>query len=264
MNVEQVKERLSCYRPGIDDPADELFAPALSAAESDPELTKWVQEQQEFDSALRGHLKNVDIPAGLLGHLKAKADQPAFDEEQQLEEAAPEAKAGTGRNILFTNFWMRAGAAAAALVIGLLVVNSLNSPASAVEAFRGDMASIATEGFELDHRTVNLVEARKWLSGNGAPVYEECPPCISKMKGVGCRKFQWNEHTVSVVCFEKESGNVVHLFVISRTALADADSAGAKVPVKQLEGLETGGWIDGENVYLLIGSRRDVLVNDLL
>ncbi|MGK0184563.1 MAG: hypothetical protein ACI9R3_000336 [Verrucomicrobiales bacterium] len=266
MNVEEVKERLSCYRPGIDDPADELFAPALSAAEQDPELAKWMKDQQAFDSAVRGHLESMAIPDGLLEYLQTNKGKAALKDNVAEETPKPDAKIYTGRkgNNLFANFWMRAAAVAAAVVIGLLVMNSLNSPASAVEAFRGDMASIANEGFELDHKTGNLLEARKWLAGNAAPIYNECPPCIKKMKGIGCRKFQWNEHTVSIVCFEKETGNVVHMFVIDRSALPDADVASGKVPLKQQKGLETGGWVDEKNVYLLVGSRKNVLVNDLL
>ena len=70
----------------------------------------------------------------------------------------------------------------------------------------GAMAKQATEGFQLDHKSPNLVAVRTWLASHEAPVYEKCPPCIGKMKGIGCRKFQWNNHTVSVVCFERETG----------------------------------------------------------
>ncbi|MCB1095411.1 MAG: hypothetical protein KDN22_07500 [Verrucomicrobiae bacterium] len=266
MNVEETKDRLNCYRPGIDDPADELFAPALSAVKNDPELASWFKEQQEFDSALRGYLKNAEIPESLLGHLKQNAGAPAFTDDAGDETegaAAPTRKGGTG-NIIFASFWTRIAAAAAALVIGFLVVHSFNSPASAVESFRGAMAQKATEGFELDHKSANLMAVRTWLASHEAPVYEECPPCIGKMKGVGCRKFEWNSHTVSVVCFERETGKIVHLFVIERAALPGIEKAGEKVPLKQQLGLETGGWMDGKNVYLLVGSRQGIAVSDLL
>ena len=269
MKVEETKDRLSCYRPGIDDPTDEQFAPALLTAKDDPALASWFQDQQEFDSALRGHLKNADIPNSLLGHLKENIGTPAFEDsgdDSQSESAAPEAKPGKSGpgNIIFASFWTRIAAAAAALVIGLLVVNSFNSSADAVEAFRGAMAKQATEGFQLDHKSPNLVAVRTWLASHEAPVYEKCPPCFGKMKGIGCRKFQWNNHTVSVVCFERETGKVVHLFVIERASIAGLENAGDKVPLKQQLGLETGGWMDSKNVYLLVGSQQGVAVDDLL
>ena len=149
-------------------------------------------------------------------------------------------------------------------MIGLLLVNSFHSSADAVEAFRGAMAKEATEGFQLDHKSPNLVAVRTWLASHEAPIYEECPPCIGKMNAVGCRKFRWNKHTVSVVCFERETGKVVHLFVIERASLPGLEKAGDKVPIKQQLGLETGGWMDNKNVYLLVGSRQGVAVGDLL
>ena len=158
MNVEEAKDRLSCYRPGIDDPADEQFAPALLAAEDDPALASWFHDQQEFDSALRRHFKSAAIPDSLLGHLKKTIGTAAFDDagdHSQSERATSEGKprkSAPGK-IIFASVWTRIAAAAAALVIGFLVVHSIDSSADAVGTFRGAMAKQVTDGFQSDHKS---------------------------------------------------------------------------------------------------------------
>ena len=123
MNIEEAKERLACYRPGIDDPDDEMFAPALSVAAGDPALTAWLEEQQAFDSALRENLQKADIPGGLLGQLKANAGEPVAKFTDRNDQ-----RSDTDTKIVRTSIWSRVAAAAAAVVLGLLALNSLKSP----------------------------------------------------------------------------------------------------------------------------------------
>lgn len=266
MNVEETRERLSCYRPGIDDPADPLFAAALAAAQRDPALAEWNREQQELDAVLRGHLQQASVPDGLMQRLQGKVRQPVARFE--LPNAAAEAGRAAGAEcgeVIRPGLWGRVAAAAAVLLLGIMMFHALHRPASAVESFRGDMAKLAMNGFPLDHEDGDMLRLRTWLARARAPVYDDCPPCIDANKGIGCRKFTWNDRTVSVVCFEKDSGRVVHLFVIERAALDGARDLpdDGRLAAKQHEGLENGGWTDGRNVYLLVGSSSDVSVSDL-
>ena len=183
---------------------------------------------------------------------------PGLDEK--LEDSAEE----KFTKLVPMSRWTRVAALAAVILIGLFVVNSLKPSADAVESFRGDMVKIAADGFSLDHKSRTLSEARDWLESHGAPIYDECRPCISLMKGVGCRKFDWKDNIVSVLCFEKETGKVVHMFVVTKAALAEDLASLDDVPYKLLEGVQTGGWRDDKNVYLLVGAKGDVVVRDLL
>ena len=85
MDKAAIKTVLSAYRPGPRDAGDPVFAEALRAAEHDPELAAWFEEEQRFDALLVDALKHVPTPAGLkesiLLNARVAAWSPAVVEE---------------------------------------------------------------------------------------------------------------------------------------------------------------------------------------
>ena len=65
MEPAEILERLSTYRPGVDDAADPLFA----AAERDPELARWLEEEQSLDANFARKLQQAPMPADLKSNL---------------------------------------------------------------------------------------------------------------------------------------------------------------------------------------------------
>ena len=253
MKSEEAKQRLACYRPGKDDPGDAFFAPAFAATETDSALADWFRDQQQMDDALRERLRQSDIPQGLLASLR------------ETESAGAVVGASGEGNVFRPTVWLRVAAVAALIAISFLAFDFFNQSADAVEDFRAGMAQMAAQGMLMDHESEDLQDMKRWLVNHKAPVYDECPDCIGKMKGVGCKTVQWNDHEVSVICFRKDTGKIIHMFVIEKNAL-DQQSAAAsgKLIVERHSGLENGGWVDDKNVYLLVGASDDVKVDDLL
>ena len=271
MEEEEIKERLSCYRPGKDDPNDPVFSGALKAIEGNPELEQWSIDHAAFDSAIRSKLAESPIPAGMLVDLKQREGEPAFDEtevepgvEPGVEPIAAETACAESKTIRFP-MWGRVAAVAAILVASLFGLGVFNHSANAeVENFRADMALLASKGITVDHKSDDIRELQSWVGEHAGTVIQKCPGCLEARKGVGCKVLKWGEgdHSVSLVCFERDTGKVVHLFVISREALGA--KKGAEITDATVEGLETVGWIDAENVYILIGSADGIPVKDLL
>ncbi|HEX6567076.1 MAG TPA: hypothetical protein VF020_22490, partial [Chthoniobacterales bacterium] len=65
MNSDAAKEILSAYRSRDRDGADPIFHEALNQMESDSELRKWFEEQQDLDQAIREKLASIEPPADL-------------------------------------------------------------------------------------------------------------------------------------------------------------------------------------------------------
>ena len=70
---EEARFLFSAFRPGGQDADDPAFAAAIEAAKNDPELARWLAEQQAFDQAVAGHLRAVEIPADLRARILAGA-----------------------------------------------------------------------------------------------------------------------------------------------------------------------------------------------
>ena len=71
MNSPEAQFILSACRPGRADAEDARVSEALALAQDDPELAAWWEDQQAFDAALVGKLKDVPPPPELALQLRA-------------------------------------------------------------------------------------------------------------------------------------------------------------------------------------------------
>jgi hypothetical protein len=90
-------------------------------------------------------------------------------------------------------------------------------------------------------------------------------PWVTSKVGVGCAVLEWSSREVSMVCFKDSScGGIVHVFIIERSVLGDPDVEHQIAQKSRHRGLDTGGWVDEENVYLMVGDTPDVSLDSLL
>ena len=253
MDEQDIKMRLACYRPGLDNPEDPEFSSALDAAAGDPDLGRWLSEQQAFDVFFRKKLSGTAAPDGLLDRLTMNPVEAKF-----------ESSGNRGARFLSFPLLKRMAAAAALLLIGIIVAGLVNPPATAsVEDFRGAMAARAVQGDVTPaDKSPQLRALLQRLDSQNAPVYRKFPECLEDREGVGCKVFEWGKHTVSLICFKKATGEVVHLFMIKREAI-DGANPDTVFEVATRHGLETRGWADSDNVYVLVAGAKGVTVSDL-
>src|ERR1700757_4110811 len=72
MNSDAAKEILSAYRSADRDGADPIFHEALQQMESDSELKKWFEEQNDVDGAIRQKLASIEPPPDLQAKILAQ------------------------------------------------------------------------------------------------------------------------------------------------------------------------------------------------
>jgi hypothetical protein len=72
MNSDAAKEILSACRSRDRDGTDPIFHEALNQMESDSELKKWFEEQQDLDQTIREKLSSIEPPADLQAKILAR------------------------------------------------------------------------------------------------------------------------------------------------------------------------------------------------
>lgn len=255
MNKEQVKIHLAGYRPEIYQDDDPQIAEALRIARADPDLSAWLDEEIAFDHALTATLRRTPPnPGGIESILRAARE----------EKAEPRIRRRTAVRLAL--------AVAAVLMLGGFLAKYFLFPApvtfagvtsDTVPGFRDAMAYFANQRFVLDQRTSDLEEARRWLVDHKSPVYPDTPENILRYKGMGCKAIDWHGTQVSLICFRNDRDDLVHLFVVDVTDLADADDANLG-RLQRFRGLETQGWRNGNLVCLYVGANPEVSLAGLL
>jgi hypothetical protein len=229
MNKEEIRRILSAYRPGFEDA--ELFAEAMKEAENDPELAKWLASEQEFDHALSQAVAAGQVPSGLKARIMAR---PATE--------------------IYRPVWPRRIALAAAAIVVLAVLFSswrgLFVPNVSLADYRGEMVSFIKLPPPLELETANRDRIQDWLGQHAAPVASVIPPGLSALDPVGCRVLTFRGHKVTLICFRRGPGKLVHLFVTDREALPKLPTVEA--PVFGQEGeWAAATWQDTNHAYLL-------------
>lgn len=250
MNTEEAKLILSAVHGAAPEDSDAQLNEAFAMLDGDPALRSWFDQERAFDAAISSKLAAVEPPADLRENLLHLLQKPAAKPSDQKVHQA----------------WFRPpflAAAAAVILIPLLAVQLLTNRASAksFDSFRSDMVEFAVSEFKLDHRESDLKKLYAWLNANNATCPTEIPECVGCPESIGCKVVAWNDDDVTLICLRNTTNQVVHCFVIPRDQFDQLpDEAQIRSALTVAE-LETCGWTDRDNVYLLVGSAKGVGVN---
>ena len=129
-------------------------------------------------------------------------------------------------------------------------------------AYRTDMAQFLREFPKLDIATDRLPEVRQWLSQQHSLTTAKLPKTLEQFPSIGCRTVEWQGKKLALVCFMVE-GEVVHLFVMPRSAFPDAPVA-ATPTLAKVGAQNTASWSSAENLYLLVTKADEKLLQKLL
>jgi hypothetical protein len=206
MNSDAAKEILSAYRSGDRDGADPMFHEALNQMESDSQLKKWFEEQHHLDRAIREKLASIEPPPDLQAKILARI------------------RGEKVRRFALPQVWL---AAAACLVVGgiALFYSTRQRGPDRFQEFKTDaLAMVSAQGGpELDLRTPDLSETQSYLREHQAPYDEALPNRLKSMETEGCRAFVWKQYPASLTCFRLPNGLLLHLVMINREALGNAN-----------------------------------------
>jgi len=228
------------YRPGIDDADDPLVAEALAQARRDPELARWLEQQQAVDAALGRKFRQIPVPEGLAQEILSE------------------------RRIIRPSIWRERrallGAAAAAIVLAAVASYWWHRPSSQdFASYRQTMAHLVSGDYKMMLETNDLNAVRQFLVANHSPADYVLTPEMQKLPAEGCALIHWHGRTVSLVCLDRGADNDLFLFIVNRSAVPDppVDPAPRFARVGQMT---TASWTVGDTSYVLAskGSEDDL------
>ena len=194
MDNTRAKPTLAVYRPNGRDAQDPFFAEALQQVEKDPALREWFAEQQRFDSDF----------AAALGGINGPREGHALIEATTLR-----------RPVRRMRWWPLALAASTIILIGVgFGLNRHRELRLPENASLADLAVNLTEHHSsLGFMSMDYAQLRAWIAGHGAPLPEQLPPGLAKMKALGCQVWDTSRGKVSLLCFMRDDKEMVHLYV---------------------------------------------------
>ena len=241
MDNREAKFILSAYRPAGQDANDPRFAEALEQARRDPILERWLEKSVAFDAAMTAKLNAIGAPNDLRETILAGAKISHVSRwKNQIGK------------------WAIAAALILSATLGALIwQNSRPAHLAGWETQALDViSSLVRNESSFDAQSNQPGELMGWLRANQAPAAQRLPDKIDKLSSLGCKTFSWNGIRVSVICFTRPDGGLIHL--VTMNASAAPDRARESKPELQQQGeWWTATWREGDMVYMLAleGSR---------
>jgi hypothetical protein len=199
---------LNAYRPNGADAQDPVFRDALEQAARDPELGAWFKERRGFDSMIAEKLSEIEPPATLRSAILAGIEN------------RPSTRYFSIRPLLAL-----AAVIALSAVILVPMYHRRNSGRQLVDQYRKANLSMlaAVPAPQLDLQTASFSHTQEYLAEMRAPSIPSPPPALLGLPTAGCKTLWWNGHILSLTCFRLPSGELLHVFVISRDAFDSMD-----------------------------------------
>ena len=207
MNGADAKFLLTAYRPGGEDAQEPEFREALEHTQLDPAVRVWLEREQRADRLIAGALQSVPVPPDLrsviLAGAKISRERPWFADVRLMALAA---------SVLFCAF----------IAAFFAEQKSSRGLAGWQTAAIETVAAVVSGRRPLDLESPRLEEVQAWLAHHDAPRAAMLPGRLPNLKTVGCKTIVWENQTVSIICFHRPDGELVHLATIARTGLRNA------------------------------------------
>jgi hypothetical protein len=235
MDNREARFILSAYRPGGQDANDPRFAEALEQARRDPILERWFRESVAFDAAVTEKLRAVAPPLDLRENILAGVK--------------------VSRAPHWTNRF-RKWAIAAALVLSAALGSLIwhNTWPAHLAGWQkealGVISSLVRNETSFDAQSRNAGDLVDWLRANHAPAAQKLPPNLQKLESLGCKTFSWHGVPVSVVCFIRPDGGLIHLVTMNASPSGDRAVKREAKFVQQGE-WATAMWRKGDTIHML-------------
>jgi len=239
MTSQEAKEVLLLYRPDTDRD-DPDFTPALEQLRNDAELKRWFEQHCAMQKAVFDSFEHISVPEGL--------------KEQILSER----RAHTSLGALRSARVLVAAAVAVLLLIGITIFYTRPPKRIEFSTYQLRMAGITIRYPKMDLYTADLGEMRRYLAEHGGQKDYVLPARLEKMKGTGCKIFDWRGKRVSMLCFNsgknaKPKDPDLFLFIVDRSAVQGPATQGSP-EIAAVRSLTTASWVSGNKTYFLAAS----------
>lgn len=233
MDRAEVRAVLSTYRAGEPLINEARFQEAVAQAEADPELGEWWAEQQKVEQFFTSKLQNATVPADL------KTRVAAWEER-------------ASRRTSLNRITMLAAASIVALATLFGSWRGPFQPAVSLADYRDEMVSFIKLDPFLEMETPQLSSIAAYLRNAGAPSQLDLPQKLEQTQHpLGCRIFRFRGQEVALICFGREQGDLVHLFVVNRAALSHLSGSDQALRYQAVGEWMTATWIQGDQAYLI-------------
>ncbi|PYJ71311.1 MAG: hypothetical protein DME75_07670, partial [Verrucomicrobia bacterium] len=126
------------------------------------------------------------------------------------------------------------------------------------------ISSLVRQQSSFDAQSHDAGELLAWLRANHAPAAQKLPDNLAKLSSLGCKTFLWNGNPVSVICFTRPDGRLIHLVTITVSAASER-AIKPEANLIQQGHWATATWREGDRVYMLaLEGSPDQLRNYLL
>lgn len=236
MDNREAKFILSAYRPGGQDANDPAFSEALKQVRRDPVLERWFQESVAFDAAVTEKFSTIQGPSGLRENILAGA---------KVSHAST--------FVAQSKLWAIAATISLAAIIALVSTRQFSRPRLAgwqTEAL-GLISSLVTKQSTFDAQSRSSSELIKWLQDNRAPAAPRLPRSLEPLVSLGCKTLFWKNKPISVICFQRVDGGLIHL--VTADATLESNSVIPIEPAIVQQGKwATASWREGNKLCMLV------------
>ncbi len=225
---------LRIYRPGdlcVDDARSEG---AGKKRETDPDFAHSAVEEDEFDRIIGLKLQSAPVPNELKPRLL------------DLRRTVIHSSARWTRKVPLV---------AAAIVVLTVYFSSWQGPfqpAASIADYRDEMVSFIRIDPFLEMETPHLSRITAFLKNAGAPSRLNFPQKLPQMQHpLGCRILRFRGQDVALICFGREQGELIHLFVVHRAAFSHLRESDKALRYQAVGEWMTATWIEGDQAYLI-------------
>ena len=190
------------------------------------------------------------------------AESTVPERDQMIGRKQPSARASTIRRGNW-NVFALAAAAAMLLVVFLFGWAKSTRPGATLADYRDEMVSFVKVEPNLEMRSSQLPAVMDWLAKSRAPARFAIPENVRNMELAGCRVLRFHGHDVTLVCFHRDNGRLLHLFVMDRAALPRLP-ARERAQFSQQGEWMTAAWAEGDHAYLMTVQGDQTLLERLL
>jgi len=232
----EAKFILSAYRPRGQDADDPRFAEALGQVRRDPILEQWFCDSLTFDTAMTDKLGAITTP---------------IDLREKILVGVKISRVSPWKNRF--GKWAIAAVLILCATLGSLIWR--NTRPAHLDGWQTQaldvISSLVKNESSFDAQSNQPRELMTWLRSNHAPAAQKLPDNLDKLTSLGCKIFSWNGVPVSVICFMRPDGGLIHL-VSTNASASDRDRALGREPefVRQSQ-WATATWREGDLVYML-------------